>query len=99
MYAIPIEEFPKIVTAVTLVSTPDCTSCPSIRRFFESRTIKYIEMYLNEASDEIKVQIATLSIKTAPVLVCDNFVVAAGGVQRHILEEIAKSTCRIKVAA
>ena len=90
MYGIDSALFPEVVTKVRLISTPDCTSCPSIRRFLDSKNIPYEDVHVEDITAEERAQMEAHAIQTAPVLFVNDLLVAAGGVQRPVLALIER---------
>lgn len=85
MYKVPDDQFPEIVKKVRLISTPTCTSCPSVRSFFDRNGIEYEEVHLEDATADELAQIREKNLTTAPIIFVNDVLVAAGGVQYPVL--------------
>lgn len=96
MFAIPIDQLPTVVEEIMIIvpeidpEHPDvvCTNCNSTKGYFDRRGVPYVTRTKAEAPPHVQEQIDALNIQSAPTVVADGQVVAAGGVQLPILQPL-----------
>ena len=99
MFAVPIDQLPSVVQEIMII-VPEfdperpkdkCTNCESSKGYLDSNGASYVECTKAEAPPHVQEQIDALNIMSAPTIVADGVVVAAGGVQLPILQQLAKA--------
>lgn len=110
MFAVPLEQLPANVQEV-MVIVPEidpehpevkCTNCESAKGYLERNGVAYVESTKREAPTHVQEQIDALNIQSAPTIVADGTVVAAGGVQLPVLRHLVvahKATNAVPVGA
>jgi glutaredoxin len=107
MFAIPDEQFPTTITEVMVIvpepnpEDPDekCPSCEGFKRALDRNKIPYIVTTKAEAPTQVQEQIEAHKIKTAPTVVANGTVVAAGGLQIPVVRRIIAAYKPAAVAA
>ena len=96
MFAVPIEQLSTSVEEIMVIvpeinpEDPDatCTNCNSAKGYLDRNGVAYVECTKKEAPPHVQEQIDALNIMSAPTIVADGIVVAAGGVQLPILRPL-----------
>lgn len=96
MFAVPVEQLPTSVREIMVIvpaidpEHPEavCTNCESAKGYLGRNGVAYVECTKDEAPQHVQEQIDALNIMSAPTIVADGKVVAAGGVQLPILRPL-----------